>query len=340
MVPPAPRTEPRSGPKTLHAAPSSVPAYTLPAHGTGIDWRRRHVTPYLTPASPATGTGIAALAEASRATFLAPRTASSDGTDSKGRTGDLWVVEVPNARALRTREALPCLWSRPQISRPASPATLQVPNAVLFGAKRGTMGRISDQKWPPLHMRPYASTWPSVSASRTLATACGSYARALGFTQVPPSLVAERGVIVTPMAMRHIPGTGLPTRRRAPLRRDRANIIYTPSSPPRWSSSGAPRPSRHARSAVRGASGPSHHPQLPPGSLALAAAHKYGLRLRTLSARQVHRAATQHLSHSPPMTPSVSHPAPSSLGPSAPRLTGRTAPQARAVRPRQRRPAR
>ena len=36
MVPPAPRTEPRSGPKTLHAAPSSVPAYTLPAHGTGI----------------------------------------------------------------------------------------------------------------------------------------------------------------------------------------------------------------------------------------------------------------------------------------------------------------
>ena len=74
MVPPAPRTEPRSGPKTLHAAPSSVPAYTLPAHGTGI----------------------AALAEASRATFLAPRTAS-DGTDPKGRTGDLWVVEVPNA---------------------------------------------------------------------------------------------------------------------------------------------------------------------------------------------------------------------------------------------------
>ena len=32
--------------------------------------------------------------------------------------------------------------------------------------------------------------------------------------------------------------------------------------------------------------------------LALAAAHKYGLRLRTLSARQVHRAATQPLSNS------------------------------------------
>ena len=49
MVPPAPRTEPRSGPKTLHAAPSSVPAYTLPAHGTGIAAPAKHVTPYITP---------------------------------------------------------------------------------------------------------------------------------------------------------------------------------------------------------------------------------------------------------------------------------------------------
>ena len=53
MVPPAPRTEPRSGPKTLHAAPSSVPAYTLPAHGTGIAaLAEASRTPYLTPHIP------------------------------------------------------------------------------------------------------------------------------------------------------------------------------------------------------------------------------------------------------------------------------------------------
>ena len=68
------------------------------------------------------------------------------------------------------------------MATPAPPSEIAPPtlvaafdaNAVLFGAKSG---------------RPYAEHMAlEVSASRTLATACGSYARALGFTQVPPSL--------------------------------------------------------------------------------------------------------------------------------------------------------
>ena len=220
------------------------------------------------------------------------------------------------------------LWSRPQISRPASPATLQVPNVVLFGAKSGKMGRVSDMgasHSPAAHPaspstgRPYAEHMAlEVSASRTLATACGSYARALGFTQVPPSLRWGRDTcLVTPHLTPHIPATGAAV---AALRADDSqhHLRAPPWPPPRPGSSGAPRPSRHARPAVRGAvleRGASHLTAAQRSSrsflhryvarywgrqllLALAAAHKYGLRLRTLSARQVHRAATQPLSNS------------------------------------------
>ena len=157
-------------------------------------WRRRHVTPYLT-------------SHISRYRYRHRRSGGGVARDLPGAAHGVGRDRLEGADrrplggggaergALRTREALPCLWSRPQISRPASPATLQVPNAVLFGAKSG---------------RPYAEHMAlEVSASRTLATACGSYARALGFTQVPPSLRWGRDTcLVTPHLTPHIPATG------------------------------------------------------------------------------------------------------------------------------------
>ena len=70
---------------------------------------------------------------------------------------------------------------------------------MLFGAKSG---------------RPYAEHMAlEVSASRTLATACGSYARALGFTQVPPSLrcaLTTANIIYEPLrGHRHVQVCGI-----------------------------------------------------------------------------------------------------------------------------------